>query len=153
MVCNALVAGGRRSGSGQQAHPGPVLIVQEAGWAPGPVWTGGKSRLHRNSIPDLPAHSQSLYRLSYRAHTIKKVGSLKHSLVWACNVNCSFHFCSIEVGTVCEDYPVLLRIFRMFECGNTPRFPVVYVFLSFCIFISVLLYLRSCEVFSTLWSV
>ena len=22
----------------------PVPIVQEAGWAPGPVWTGGKSR-------------------------------------------------------------------------------------------------------------
>jgi len=29
----------------------PVPIVQEAGWAPGPVWTGGKSRLHRDSIP------------------------------------------------------------------------------------------------------
>jgi len=47
-------------GVGDQPHapaastPGkdPVPIVQEAGWAPGPVWTGGKSRLHRNSIPD-----------------------------------------------------------------------------------------------------
>jgi hypothetical protein len=30
----------------------PVPIVQEAGWAPGPVWTGaGKSRPHRDSIP------------------------------------------------------------------------------------------------------
>jgi len=46
-----------------------VPIVQEAGWAPGPVWTGGKSRPHRDSIPDRPARSQSLYRLSYRAHT------------------------------------------------------------------------------------
>ena len=46
----------------------PVPIVQEAGWAPGPVWTGGKSRLHRDSIPDRPARIQSLYRLSYRAH-------------------------------------------------------------------------------------
>ena len=27
-----------------------VPILQEAGWAPGPVWTGGKSRLHRDSI-------------------------------------------------------------------------------------------------------
>jgi hypothetical protein len=35
----------------------PVPIQQEAGWAPGPVWTGGKSRLHRDSIPDRPAHS------------------------------------------------------------------------------------------------
>ena len=46
----------------------PVPIVQEAGWAPGPFWTGGKSRPHRDSIPDRPARSQSLYRLSYRAH-------------------------------------------------------------------------------------
>ena len=47
----------------------PVPIVQEAGWVPGPVWKGGKSRLHRDSIQDRPARSQSLYRLSYRAHT------------------------------------------------------------------------------------
>jgi len=47
-----------------------VPIVQEAGWAPGPVWTGGKSHPHRDSIPDCPARSQSLYRLSYRAHTL-----------------------------------------------------------------------------------
>jgi len=46
----------------------PVPIVQEAGWAPEPVWTGGKSRLHRDSIPDRPVRSQALYRLSYRAH-------------------------------------------------------------------------------------
>jgi len=46
----------------------PVPIVQEAGWAPGPVWTGGKSRPHRDSTPDHPGRIQSLYRLSYRAH-------------------------------------------------------------------------------------
>ena len=46
----------------------PVPILQEAGRAPGPVWTGGKSRPHRDSISDRPARSQSLYRLSYRAH-------------------------------------------------------------------------------------
>ena len=44
-----------------------VPILQEAGWPPGPFWTAGKSRPHRDSIPDRPA--QSLYRLSYRAHT------------------------------------------------------------------------------------
>ena len=48
----------------------PVPILQEAGWAPGPVWTGGKSRPHRDSIPDLPDRSQSLYRLSYPAHSL-----------------------------------------------------------------------------------
>jgi len=31
---------------------------------------GGKSRPHRDSIPDRPARSQSLYRLSYPAHNI-----------------------------------------------------------------------------------
>jgi len=46
----------------------PVPILQEAGWAPGPVWTVGKSRPKRDSIPDRPARSQSLYRPSYPAH-------------------------------------------------------------------------------------
>jgi hypothetical protein len=47
----------------------PVPILQEVGWATGPALTGGKSRLHRDSIPDHPARSQSLHRLSYRDHT------------------------------------------------------------------------------------
>ena len=46
----------------------PVPIVQEAGWAPGPVWTGGKIRPHRVSIADHPASNQWLYRLSYPVH-------------------------------------------------------------------------------------
>ena len=47
----------------------PVPILQEAGWGPGPVWTEGKSRPHRDWTPDRPACSQSLYRMSYPAHT------------------------------------------------------------------------------------
>ena len=43
----------------------PVSILPEAGCAPGPVWTGGKYRPHRDSIPGSPARSQSLYRLSH----------------------------------------------------------------------------------------
>ena len=35
----------------------PVPILQEAGWAPGPVWTGGKSHPNRYSIPDHPVRS------------------------------------------------------------------------------------------------
>ena len=50
-------------GEWSAAHPGhtltpgkdPVPILQEAGWAPGLVWNGGKSR-----PPDRPARSQSL---------------------------------------------------------------------------------------------
>jgi len=46
----------------------PGIHLQEAGWAPGPVWTDGNSRCHRNSIPDRLARGQLLYRLSYRPH-------------------------------------------------------------------------------------
>jgi len=46
-----------------------VPILQEAGWVLGPVWTGEKSRPHRDSIPDRSARSQSLYRLSYPTHS------------------------------------------------------------------------------------
>ena len=46
----------------------PVPVVQEAGWAPGPVWTGAEN-LASTGIrsPDRPARSQSLYRLRYPA--------------------------------------------------------------------------------------
>ena len=55
---------GTRRGWGVSVMPRPLFtprktlvpIVQEAGWAPGPVDRCGKSR---------PTHSQSLYRLSY----------------------------------------------------------------------------------------
>ena len=47
-----------------------VPTVQEAGWTPGPVWTGAEN-LASTGIrsPDRPARSQSLYRLRYPAHT------------------------------------------------------------------------------------
>jgi hypothetical protein len=44
----------------------PVPILQEAGWIPGPLWTGGISPPHWDSTPDRPTRSQSRYRLSYR---------------------------------------------------------------------------------------
>jgi hypothetical protein len=44
----------------------PIPIVQEAGWTPGPVWTGAEIS-HPTGIrsPDGPASSQLLYLLSY----------------------------------------------------------------------------------------
>jgi len=56
-----------------------VPVLQEAGWAPVPVWTGGKSRPRRDSISDRPARSQSLYRLSYPAHILLL---LVHLSIW-----------------------------------------------------------------------
>jgi hypothetical protein len=49
----------------------PILTVQEAGWAPGPVWTGAEN-LAPNGIrsPDRTARSQSLYRLRYPANKV-----------------------------------------------------------------------------------
>ena len=46
-------------------------IVQEAGWALGPVWAGAEN-LASTGIrsPDRPARSQSLYRLRYPAHFV-----------------------------------------------------------------------------------
>jgi len=47
----------------------PVPIVQEAGWAPGPVWTGAENLAPtRMRCLDCPVRSQSLYRLRYPAH-------------------------------------------------------------------------------------
>jgi hypothetical protein len=50
----------------------PVPIVQEAGWAPGPVCTDAEN-LDPTGIRSLdrPARSQSLYRLRYPAHNSK----------------------------------------------------------------------------------
>jgi len=48
----------------------PVPIVQEAGWAPEPVWTGAEDLAPtRTRSPDRPACSQSLYRLRYPDHS------------------------------------------------------------------------------------
>ena len=45
----------------------PVPIVKEAGLAPGQVWKGAENLAPIGiRSPDLPARSQSLYRLSYR---------------------------------------------------------------------------------------
>jgi hypothetical protein len=65
---------GARRGGWSAPRPGrftpekyPVPIVQEAGWAPGPVWTCAKNLVPTGiRSPDRPARSQSLYRLSYR---------------------------------------------------------------------------------------
>jgi hypothetical protein len=55
----------------------PIPIVQEAGWAPGPVWTGAENLVPTGiRSPDRPARSQSLYRLRSPAHLRKKASTL-----------------------------------------------------------------------------
>jgi hypothetical protein len=51
-------------------YPGkdPVHTVQEAGWAPGQVWTGAENLAPAGiRSPNRPTCSQSLYRLRYPA--------------------------------------------------------------------------------------
>jgi len=44
----------------------PVPIVQQFGWAPGPVWIGAENLVPIGlRSPDLSASSESLYRLNY----------------------------------------------------------------------------------------
>jgi hypothetical protein len=58
----------------------PVPIVQEAEWAPAPVWTDAENlALAGIRSPDRPARSQSLYRLSYPAHFLSFVNRAKRS--------------------------------------------------------------------------
>ena len=61
-------------GVGGQRHapvaftPGkdPVPILQEAGWAPRPVWISAENFASTGiRSPDLPARSESQYRLRY----------------------------------------------------------------------------------------
>ena len=55
-------------------NPGkdPVPIVQEAVWAPGPVWIGAENFAPTGiRSPDRPARNQSLYRLSYPVNHAK----------------------------------------------------------------------------------
>jgi hypothetical protein len=71
-MTSALEVGGWSAPRPDHFTPGkdPVPIVQEAGWAPGLVWTCAKN-LAPTGIrsPNRPACSQSLYRLSYPARS------------------------------------------------------------------------------------
>jgi len=88
----------------------PVPILQKAGWAPGPAWKGGNLVSTGDSIPDRPARSQLLYRLSYPAHThtiynIKRKSHTKHNYqVW---IYYRIRGLDIRTQTVCHSDSVL----------------------------------------------
>ena len=71
--------GTRRWVSGQQHAPAALYPPERPGTHSTGGWVGprgslegGKSRPHRDSIPDRPACSQSLYQLSYPVHKYEK---------------------------------------------------------------------------------
>jgi len=58
----------------------PVSILQEAGWAPAPVWIGAENLAPIGiRSPNLPARSESLYRLSYPGPLVLLLSSVKYS--------------------------------------------------------------------------
>jgi hypothetical protein len=77
----------------------PVPILQEVGWAPGPVWTGGKSRPHRYSIPDRPPLSHPLSRPRYPApphthtHTHTHIYIYIHTYIFVKNMHVQYNIC------------------------------------------------------------
>jgi hypothetical protein len=72
------VKGQRHAPAAFYPEKDPVSIVQEAGWAPEPVWTGAEN-LAPTGIrsPDRPARCQSLYRLRYPANYTPGNGEIK----------------------------------------------------------------------------
>ena len=58
----------------------PVPILQESGWAKGPVWTGGKSRPHRDSIPDRPAAIYTSDNIQIRDKMSRGLGNDKPTI-------------------------------------------------------------------------
>ena len=93
-------------------YPGkdPVPIVQEAGWAPRPVWTGAENLAPTRILsPVRPARSQSLYRLRYPAHN-----KLRN---WYLNFYCTEkHFIFLLSSTVWEPN---LKIDTILQYGHT----------------------------------
>ena len=93
----------------------PVTILQEAGCAPGPVWTNRKSRPHWDSMPDRPSCSQSLYRLSYRTHINTICTSCKSQalLIWELFKLCTVYFnlfCNVnKIPTRCNSTQIFIH--------------------------------------------
>ena len=65
----------------------PVPILQEAGWAPRSVWTGGKPRPHRDSIPDRPASSSVAIPTELPGpHILQYLTETKNGMTWDATV-------------------------------------------------------------------
>ena len=133
-----------------QITPGndPVPILQEAGWAPGPVWTGGKPRPHRDSIPDRSARSQSLNRLSYPAHQYSRVFHIKKKKRKK-KIGKLFLFLRTILQTV---FIFLLVVFFSKQKLNIAPNTMSWCYRSFTATYMVLLLSRYCELAVTLHS-
>jgi len=84
----------------------PVPILQEAGWAPGPVWTGAENLVPTGiRSPDRPARIQSLYRLSYPTHTYRNVQWEIYNCTYNYPIFVLYIFVSCMQTTFCKICP------------------------------------------------
>jgi len=115
-------------------NPGkdPVPIVQEGGWTPGPIWTGGKSRPHRDSIPNRPARSQSLYRLKLSKLSKRYVGILfcvvfllRSSVQMHVNVKAVLYWVLTRIphGPVVNFSSSIIGVSKVYISFKSPFFP------------------------------
>ena len=122
----------------------PVPIVYDAGWTPGPVWTGAENlALKVIRSPDRPARSKSLYR-----HILKKTQILYFLRYAFCgifftiflqysNAECkkwrpSFFFCKNEGKEITVTGPeVCSNVVRLSAVGTGRLYPSKYSWYSF----------------------
>ena len=94
----------------------PVPIVQEAGWAPGTVWTSAENLAHTGiRSPDRLARSQSLYGLRYPTHFKLEDRLLLYSLIdWSAHLQVTSLFTpTTPVATSKRDLPYDKDTFSM----------------------------------------
>ena len=127
---------GTRRGEGSASHPGhslppwkdPVPIVQEAGWAPGPVWTGAE-----NLAPPSPGFDpQTIQPVASRYTDWATRPTLELLLLPICRTSCvtlqpsgMFYFPVIYFEFNCRwkwyipwILPVVLRLLILQETGH-----------------------------------
>jgi hypothetical protein len=138
------MGGQRHAPAAFTAGKDPVPIAQEVGWAPGSVWIGAENLAPPTGIrsPDLPARSESLYRLSYPGphllcvlHIILVRTSLVSPLFyWLCKFPFMYcasgvFFCSCKnVRDVKLDHSY--RVTRLKMCRSLPQCPVRVYFMA-----------------------
>ena len=115
----AALEGGEWSATrpGHTLHPGKTRypFCRRLGGPQGRSGRTEKSRPHRDSIPDRPARSQSLYRLSYPAHSYISVLSENVSTKFKYHQNLS-----IMMGTLHDDQHTffILPVSRLLRMRN-----------------------------------
>jgi hypothetical protein len=93
----------------------PVTIVQEAGWASGPVWTGAENLAPtRIRSSDLPARSESLYRLRYPG----SIYSVYKDKLKNCSCNRFQYIFTIYIFTIYKYLPIQFSSTLQVELNN-----------------------------------